>query len=53
MLVRIANKEDLHQTVSDLGLPYLSRPFCQATVFRNFKTFAIYQDFSYECVTKI
>ena len=42
MNVRIANQEDPDQTASikqsDLGLPCLSRPFCQITSVRNFRT---------------
>ena len=40
ILVRIANREDSDQTASsDLGLPCLSRPFWQATLVRDFRTF--------------
>ena len=31
----------LLQKKSDLGLPCLSRPFCQATIVRNFRTFTV------------
>ena len=46
MLVRMANREKtlirlLLKKQSDLGLHYLSRPFWQATSFRNFRTFAV------------
>ena len=37
MHVRIANREDPEQT--DLNVPCLSMPFCQATSVQNFKTF--------------
>ena len=40
MLVRIANREDPDQTASDLGLPYLSRPW-QATSVQNFRRFTV------------
>ena len=47
MLVRIANREDPDQTrlllqkQSNLGLPYLSRPFWQAASVQNFRIFTI------------
>ena len=41
ILVRMASREDLDQTASDLGLHCLSRPFLQATSVRNFRTFTI------------
>ena len=40
ILVRIANREDSDQTASsNLGLPCLSRPFWQATLVPDFRTF--------------
>ena len=45
MLVRKANREDPQQTVlkkqSDLGLPFLTKPFCQVTSVQNFGTFTV------------
>ena len=41
MLVRIANRKDLLQKQSDLGLHCLSRPFWHATSVQNLKTFTI------------
>ena len=41
MLVRIANREDLDQKQSDLGLCCLSVPFWKATSVGNFRTFNI------------
>ena len=39
MLVRIANRKDLLQKQSDLGLHCLSMPFWKANSVRNFTTF--------------
>ena len=46
MAAKIANREDLDQTVSseaqsDLGLPCLSIPFWSATSVRNVRTFTV------------
>ena len=45
-LVRVANREDpvrlLLQKQSDLGLPYLFRPFWQVASFRNFRAFTVH-----------
>ena len=37
--VRVANREDPDQ--SDLGLPFLSRPFWQVPSVQNFRTFTV------------
>ena len=41
MYVRIPNREDPEQT--DLVVPCLSMPFCQATSVQNFRTFTVVQ----------
>ena len=39
ILVSISNREDCDRF--DLGLPYLSKPFCEATSVQNFRTFTV------------
>ena len=43
MLVRIANREDPFQS-ADLGLHCLSKPFWQANIVQNFRTFSVCND---------
>ena len=41
ILVRIDNRGDPDLRKSDLGLRFLSRPFCRATNVLNFRTFTV------------